>query len=102
MPGDPARHGDDLVSFFESRLEMARRARERLIMAAPERSHLRRVAEDILGMIDAYLSDARHLANGGDLPRAIEAVSYAYGWIDAAVRIGLLDGGDEDMFTLAS
>ena len=91
----------DLEEFFRRRMDLARKARGRIRISPPERSHLRRIAEDFLEMIDAYLSDAEVFASS-DLPRAIEAVSYAYGWIDAGVRIGLFDGGgDEIMFTLA-
>jgi len=88
--------------FFEERMALAVKAREKMELAAPDPSHLRRLAEDFLEMIDAYISDARHFADGGDILRAIEAVSYAYGWIDAGVRIGLFDvGGDDVRFTLS-
>ena len=90
------------LEFFEKRMGLAVKAREKMELAAPEPSHLRRLAEDFLEMIDAYISDARHFADGGDLLRAIEAVSYAYGWIDAGVRVGLFDvGGDDVRFTLS-
>jgi len=90
------------LDFLEKRMDLAVKAREKMELAAPEPSHLRRMAEDFLEMIDAYISDARHFADGGDILRAIEAVSYAYGWIDASVRVGLFDvGGDDVRFTLS-
>ncbi len=93
---------ETVVEFFEERMALAVKAREMMEMAAPDPSHLRRLAEDFLEMIDAYISDARHFSDGGDLLRAIEAVSYAYGWIDAGVRTGLFDvGGDDVRFTLS-
>jgi len=56
---------------------------------------------DILLMFDSYFSDARHFAESGDLVSAFGAINYAHAWIDAAVRIGLMDGhGDDRLFTL--
>ena len=55
----------------------------------------------MLRMCDDYQSDARHFMNEGDLVRAFGAINYAHAWIDAAVRIGLMDGHDDDrLFTL--
>ncbi len=55
----------------------------------------------MLRMCDDYQHDARHFMNKGDLVRAFGAINYAHAWIDAAVRIGLMDGHDDDrLFTL--
>ncbi len=52
-------------------------------------------------MVDDYSSDARHFMANGDYVRAFGAINYAHAWIDAAVKIGLLDGhGDDVLFTL--
>jgi hypothetical protein len=52
-------------------------------------------------MARSYLADAEHFSTIGDLERALAAVSYAHGWLDAGVRLGLLDGGgDASRFTL--
>ena len=52
-------------------------------------------------MAKDYLADAEHFRDCGDLLRAYGAVNYAHAWIDAAVRIGFLDGhGNDDLFTL--
>ena len=64
-------------------------------------------AEDVarlvsmLRMCDDYAADARHFMESGDLVRAFGAINYSHAWLDAAVRIGLLDGhGDDRLFTL--
>ena len=62
----------------------------------PARSFLHDGAEDLLAMTRTYLEDARHFQVGGDLVQALAAVSYAHAWLDAGVRLGLLDGGDDD------
>ena len=56
---------------------------------------------EMLKMCDNYQKDALYFMNNGDLVRAFGAINYAHAWIDAAVRIGLLDGhGDDRLFTL--
>ena len=55
----------------------------------------------MMRMCDDYQADARHFLEQGDLVRAFGAINYAHAWIDAAVRIGLMDGhGDDRLFTL--
>ncbi len=57
--------------------------------------------DDMMGMCDSYASDAKYFMEKGDLVRAFGAINYAHAWLDAAVRIGLLDGhGDDVLFTL--
>ena len=55
----------------------------------------------MMRMCDDYQADAKHFLEQGDLVRAFGAINYAHAWIDAAVKIGLLDGHDDDtLFTL--
>ena len=55
----------------------------------------------MMRMCDDYQADAKHFLEQGDLVRAFGAINYAHAWLDAAVRIGLMDGhGDERLFTL--
>lgn len=57
--------------------------------------------ESMMGMCDDYYSDANYFLEKGDLVRAFGAINYSHAWIDAAVRIGLMDGhGDDVLFTL--
>jgi hypothetical protein len=52
-------------------------------------------------MADDYSSDAKHFLDIGDRVRAFGAINYAHAWIDAAVKLRLLDGHDDDvLFTL--
>ncbi|HTT25523.1 MAG TPA: DUF357 domain-containing protein [Thermoplasmata archaeon] len=69
-------------------------------VGVPRAGFLAGASEDFLGMARSYLADARHFLAAGDPERALAAVSYAHGWIDAGVRLGLLDaGGDDQRFT---
>ncbi len=86
---------------LEKYLRLTREALARVRAAPPERSQLRGASDDFLAMARAYLADAEHFRTEGDRDRALAAVSYAHGWLDAGVRFGLLDGGgDEERFTL--
>lgn len=86
---------------LERYLGLTEEALARVRPGAPERSFLRGASEDFLGMARAYLADAKHFLTQGDRDRALAAVSYAHGWLDAGVRLGLLDGGnDAERFTL--
>jgi uncharacterized protein len=89
------------ASVLDRYLRLTHEALERVRPGAPERSFLRGASDDFLAMARAYLTDAEHFAAAGDAERALAAVSYAHGWIDAGVRLGVLDGGDDDQrFTL--
>jgi hypothetical protein len=90
---------EDLV---EKDLGLTARALEKVRIAPPRRSHLRRVAEDFLGMARAYYSDARHFRDTGEPEKALANANYAHAWLDAGARLGLFDvGGDDTLFTLA-
>jgi uncharacterized protein len=63
-------------------------------------SFLKEIANDYLSMAKNYLNDGKFLEEKKDYVKALASFSYAYGWIDAGVRIGLFYGIDRDMFTL--
>jgi len=88
-------------TLLEKYLRLTREALARVKPAAPERSFLRGASEDFLAMARSYLADAEHFSSAGDRERALAAASYAHGWLDAGVRLGVLDGGNDDQrFTL--
>ncbi len=71
-------------------------------IAAPERSHSKKIAEDFLHMAKSYFSDAKHFFESGEYVDSFACVNYAHGWLDAGARLGLFDvGGDDLLFTLA-
>jgi len=56
---------------------------------------------ELLEMAQNYYNDAQHFEKEGKLLTALAAYSYAHAWIDAGVRLGLLDGkGDNELFVL--
>jgi|TARA_B100000902_G_C26529797_1_gene537313 hypothetical protein len=57
--------------------------------------------DSMMRMCDDYFSDAKYFLENGDLVRAFGAINYSHAWIDAAVRIGFMDGHEDDvLFTL--
>ena len=91
----------DEPTLLEKYLHLTREALARVTPAPPERSFLRGASDDFLSMARAYLADAEHFSAAGDRERALAAASYAHGWLDAGVRLGILDGGNDDQrFTL--
>lgn len=77
-------------------------ALEKLKIAAPVRSHHRKLAEDFLSMATAYYQDAKHFLESGDRINAFACVNYSHGWLDAGARLGLFDVGEDDqLFTLS-
>ncbi len=93
--------GPSAPGLLDRYLRLTREALDAVGPGTPERSFLRGGSDDLLAMARAYLADAEHFAAIGDRDRALAAVSYAHGWIDAGVRLGLLDGkGDGARFTL--
>lgn len=82
---------------LEKYLALTRDALGRVKPAPPKRSFLVGASEDFLAMARAYLSDAEHFRATGDRDRALAAASYAHGWLDAGVRLGILDAGEDDV-----
>lgn len=91
-----------LVALVAKDIALTERAFKKAKIAIPERSHLRKVAEDFLSMARAYFEDARHFRDKGELDKALANVNYAHGWLDAGARLGLFDVGEDDqLFTLS-
>ena len=82
---------------LEKYLRLTREALTIVKPATPARSFLAGASTDFLAMARAYLADAEHFQASGDPERALAAASYAHGWLDAGVRLGILDGGDDDI-----
>ena len=96
---------DDLVNVTTQRVEkyldITKRARDKATPLVEDNSSDGVRLATLLKMADDYAFDARHFLKIGDLVRAFGAINYAHAWIDAGVKLGLLDGhGDDVLFTL--
>ena len=91
-----------LRELVEKDIALTERALAKAAIAPPQRSHLRKIAEDFVEMARAYYEDAKHFREKGELEKALANVNYAHGWLDAGARLGLFDvGGDDQLFTLS-
>ncbi len=86
---------NDLKERVEKYIEIEKNAFDKLKIGVPPGSYLEGSARDFLFMAKSYYNDAIFFKKKGDLVNALAALNYSYGWIDAGVRIGLLDGGDD-------
>lgn len=87
---------------IEGYLKKTQDALAKIKIAAPERSHYRKIAEDFLVMANSYFSDAKHFFESENYINAFACVNYAHGWLDAGARMGLFDVESDDvLFTLA-
>lgn len=85
----------------EKYLDITRRARAKATPIHAEGTPESEQLMIMLRMADDYAFDAQHFLNIGDRVRAFGAINYAHAWIDAGVKLGLLDGhGDDVLFTL--
>jgi hypothetical protein len=83
---------DRYFQVTETALEIAKKSRNR--------TQLIQQREDMIDMVERYLSDARHFDEKGDLVNAFAALNYAHGWLDAGARLGIFDVHDNKYFTV--
>ena len=82
-------------------LDLTKQARAKATAIHSEGSKEADMLAVLLRMADDYSSDAKHFMEIGDYVRAFGAINYAHAWIDAGVKLRLLDGhGDDELFTL--
>lgn len=65
--------------------------------AAPKNDEAK--AAEVLDMARRYVSDSAYLHEKGDVPRALAALAYAHGWLDAGARLKLYVVTDNRLFT---
>lgn len=71
-------------------LTMARQAFNEIENPFEDNTYMNVVFNDIMNMISSYISDAQYFYDNGDFENSLAASSYAYGWIDEGVRLGIL------------
>ncbi len=71
-------------------ISMTERALELVKVSVPNESFLSSGARDFLEMCMNYLADSKYFFSKKDYENSLAASSYAYAWLDAGVRLGLL------------
>ena len=57
-------------------------------------------ADEIIVMVEAYLSDSKHFEDKKDYVNALSALSYAHGWLDSGARLKIFNVKDNRLFTI--
>jgi len=57
-------------------------------------------AEEIIEMVENYLSDSEHFKKQGDYVNSFAAINYSHGWLDSGVRLGVFNVKDNKLFTI--
>ena len=82
-------------------LNLTKAAREKATAIHEPKSQQGQMLTILLRMADDYANDAQYFLEMGDYIRAFGAINYAHAWIDAGIKLRLLDGhGDDELFTL--
>jgi len=90
----------ELKEYTDKYKELLEKALTTIKINIENESFLKDMAEDYFQMANNYLKDGKVFQEKKDYKRALASFSYAYGWVDAGVRIGLFYGVDRNMFTL--
>jgi len=57
-------------------------------------------ADEIIQMVECYLSDAQHFKEKDDYVNAFAALNYAHGWLDSGARLKIFNVTDDRLFTV--
>ncbi len=81
--------------------ELTRLALEKVELNSAKGTKENEMGKKLLKMAKSYYIDAQYFEQTAKPLTALAAYSYAHAWIDAGVRLGLLDGkGDDRLFVL--
>lgn len=58
------------------------------------------VADEIIKMVECYLSDSQHFFKKGDYVNSFAALNYAHGWLDCGARLKVFEVTDDSLFTV--
>ena len=57
-------------------------------------------ADEIIKIVECYLSDSKHFEKQGHLINAYGALNYAHGWLDSGARLKIFNVKDDRLFTI--
>ncbi len=57
-------------------------------------------AEEILKIVECYLSDAKHFQEKNNFVNAFACLNYAHGWLDAGARLKIFNVKDDRLFSV--
>jgi hypothetical protein len=57
-------------------------------------------AQEIIKMVECYLSDSKHFEKKGDFVNAFGSIYYSHGWLDCGARLKIFEVTDNKLFTV--
>ena len=57
-------------------------------------------ANEIILMVEAYLSDSKYFQKKQDYINSFGAINYAHGWLDSGARLKIFNVKDNKLFTI--
>lgn len=66
----------------------------------PSDNYFYKISSEIKTMSDSYYKDGIHFMSNNDYVNALASFSYAYGWLDAGVRMGLFSITKNNLFSI--
>jgi len=57
-------------------------------------------AQEIIKMVECYLSDSEYFEKNKDLINSFGAIYYAHGWLDCGARLKIFEVFDSKLFTV--
>ncbi len=57
-------------------------------------------AQEIISMVENYLSDAEYFEKRGDYVNCFAALNYSHGWLDAGARLKIFNVKNNKLFTV--
>lgn len=79
----------ELKEMVKNYLEKAKPMFENLEIKNPENINTKKISKEFSEMTISYYRDAIHFLEKGEYARALAALEYAEGWLDAGKRIGI-------------
>jgi len=57
-------------------------------------------ADEILKIVECYVSDAQHFFKKGDFVNSFACLNYAHGWLESGARLKIFNVDDDKLFTI--
>ena len=86
---------EKLLKYFDTTKKALKKAKD-----SKERIKVDNARNQIIEMVENYLSDAEHFYNKKDFVNAFAALNYSHGWLDCGASLGIFDVHDSNLFTV--
>ena len=86
---------EKILKYFDVTKKAFKKAKD-----SKEKVNISNARNQIIEMVENYISDAEHFYNKNDVVNAFAALNYAHGWLDCGASLGIFDVHDSNLFTV--